>query len=255
MVNRHNAAAAPLAVNGRMFVQGENVVMVYDSYNGVMQWKRDIPGAMRTRLKRSECGNIAASEDSFFVAVGDKCLQLDAETGQTLQSYNMPASKSGSNKWGYLSYVDGVIYGSTMKQTGVSDSIFAIDTQSGDMLWQYGGKNIINLTIAAGDGWLFFIDSSLTPQQREQLLQQDKSHLMNLSSEEVKKAEAAQRKLDVRLAVALDAQTGGKLWERAVDVTDCSNIGIGGGELTAMYRDGVVILCGANANGHYWQKW
>jgi hypothetical protein len=166
----------------------------------------------------------------------------------------MPASKSGSNKWGYLAYIDGVIYGSTMKQTGVSDSIFAIDTQSGETLWQYGGKNIVNLTIAAGDGWLFFIDSSLTPQQREQLLQQDKSHLMNLSSEEAKKAEAAQKKLDVRLAVALDAQTGGKLWERAVDVTDCSNIGIGGGELTAMYRDGVVVLCGANANGHYWRQ-
>jgi outer membrane protein assembly factor BamB len=254
MVNRHNAAAAPLAVNGKLFVQGENVVMVYDSYNGALQWKRDIPGAMRTRLKRSECGNIAASEDSFFVAVGDKCLRLDAETGQTRQSYNMPDSESGSNRWGYLSYVDGVIYGSTMKQIGVSDSIFAIDTQSGETLWQYGGKNIINLTIAAGDGWLFFIDSSLTPQQREQLLQQDKSHLMNLSSEDAKKAEAAQKKLDVRLAVALNAQTGGKLWERAVDVTDCSNIGIGGGELTAMYRDGVVVLCGANANGHYWRQ-
>ncbi|MCP4613655.1 MAG: PQQ-binding-like beta-propeller repeat protein [Planctomycetes bacterium] len=254
MVNRHNAAAAPLAVNGRMFVQGENVVMVYDSYNGVMQWKRDIPGAMRTRLKRSECGNIAASEDSFFVAVEDKCLRLDAETGQTRQNYNMPASKSSSNRWGYLAHVDGVIYGSTMKQTGVSDSIFAIDTQNGETLWQYGGNNIINLTIAAGDGWLFFIDSSLTPQQREQLLQQDKSHLMNLSSEDAKKAEAAQKKLDLRLAVALDAQTGGKLWERAVDVTDCSNIGIGGGELTAMYSDGVVILCGANANGHYWRQ-
>ncbi len=254
MVNRHNAAAAPLAVNGKLFVQGENIVMVYDSYNGVLLWKRDIPGAMRTRLKRSECGNLAASEDSFFVAIGDKCLRLDGETGQTCQSYNIPSSESGSNTWGYLAYVDGVLYGSTMKQTGVSDSIFAIDTQSGETLWQYGGKNIINLTIAAGDGWLFFIDSSLTPQQREQFLRQDKSHLMNLSGEEAKKAEAAQKKLDVRLAVALDAQTGGKLWERAVDVTDCSNIGIGGGELTAMYRDGVLVLCGANANGHYWRQ-
>ncbi len=254
MVNRHNAAAAPLAVNGKLFVQGENVVMAYDSYNGVLLWKRDIPGAMRTRLKRSECGNLAACENSFFIAVGDKCLQLDAETGQTRQSYNMPASESSSNRWGYLAYVDGVLYGSAMRQTGVSDSVFAIDTQSGETLWQYEGKNIINLTIAIGDGWLFLVDSSLTPEQREQLLRQDKSHLMNLSGEEAKKAEAAQKKLDLRLAVALDAQTGGKLWERAVDVTDCSNIGIGGGELTAMYRDGVVVLCGANANGHYWRQ-
>ncbi len=255
MVNRHNAAAAPLAVNGRLFVQGENTVMAYDSYNGVLLWNRDIPGAMRTRLKKSECGNLAACEDSFFVALGDKCLRLDAETGQTRQTYNMPpAAKGSSHRWGYLAYVDGVLYGSAMKQTGVSDSVFAIDTRSGETLWNYKGKNIVNLTIAAGDGWLFFIDSSLTPQQRQQLLRQDKSHLKNLSGEELKKAEAAQKKLDVRLAVALDARTGGKLWESAVDVTDCSNIGIGGGELTAMYHDGVVVLCGANANGHYWSQ-
>ncbi|HUU20432.1 MAG TPA: PQQ-binding-like beta-propeller repeat protein [Sedimentisphaerales bacterium] len=255
MVNRHNAAAAPLAVNGRLFVQGENVVMAYDSYNGVLLWKRDIPGAMRTRLKRSECGNLAVCEDSFFVALDDKCLRLDAETGQTLQTYNMPpVAEGGSHKWGYLAYIDDILYGSTMKQVGVSDSVFAIDTRSGETLWNYQGKNIINLTIAVGDGWLFFIDSSLTPEQREKFLRQDKSHLLNLSAEEAKKAEAAQKELDVRLAVALDAQTGGKLWERAVDVTDCSNIGIGGGELTAMYHDGVVVLCGANANGHYWSQ-
>ncbi|NOR67645.1 MAG: PQQ-binding-like beta-propeller repeat protein, partial [Woeseiaceae bacterium] len=88
MVNRHNAAAAPLAINGKLFIQGENNVMAHDSYNGMELWKRDIPGAMRTRLKKSECGNIAASEDSIFVAVASKCLRLDAETGETLATYN-----------------------------------------------------------------------------------------------------------------------------------------------------------------------
>ncbi|MHC4703372.1 MAG: hypothetical protein ACYTFQ_22630, partial [Planctomycetota bacterium] len=43
-------------------------------------------------------------------------------------------------------------------------------------------------------------------------------------------------------------------WRQAVDVTDCSQIGIGGGELTLMYREGVVVLGGANANGHYWRQ-
>ena len=255
MVNRHDAAAAPLAVNGRLFIQGENIVMVYDSYNGVLQWKREIPGAMRTRLKKSECGNLAASEDSFFVAVGSKCLRLDAETGETRATYTMPPTPEGlSRKWGYVAYVDGILYGSALKQVGVSDSVFAIDTRDGRTLWTYKGGNIANLTIAIGDGWFFFIDSSLTPQQRQVLLQQDKSHLINLSAEEAKKAEKTQKKLDARLAVALDARTGGKIWTKPVDVTDCSRIGIGGGELTAMYRDGILVFCGANANGHYWRQ-
>ncbi len=255
MVNRHDAAAAPLAVNGKLFIQGENIVMAYDSYNGSLLWQRMLPGAMRTRLKRTECSNLAASEDSFFVAVGDKCLRLDAETGRTRATYNLPAAAEGVwPKWGYLAYVDNILFGSTLTERGVSDSVFAIDTRDGKHLWKYNGKNIANLTIAIGDGWIFFVDSSLTPEQREELLRQDKSHLMNLSDEEARKAEDRIKRLDARLAVALDARMGGKLWTKPVDVTDCSKIGIGGGELTAIYRDGIIVLCGANANGHYWRQ-
>ena len=255
MVNRHDAAAAPLAVNGRIFIQGENIVMAYDSYNGTLLWKRNIPGAMRTRLKRTECSNLAASEDSFFVAVGNKCLRLDAETGETRAVYQVPAAlESTSGRWGYLAYVDGILYGSTKTKTGVSNSVFAIDARNGKPLWTYEGKNIANLTITVGDGWFFFIDSSLTAEQRQALLEQDKSHLQNLTDEEAKKAEQRAKRLDARLAIALDARTGGKIWAKPVDVTDCSRIGIGGGELTAMYRDGILVLCGANANGHYWRQ-
>ena len=255
MVNRHDAAASPLAVNGRLFIQGENIVMAYDSYNGMLLWKRDIPGAMRTRLKARECGNLAASQDSFFIAVGDKCLRLDAATGETRATYVMPPMPEGlTRNWGYLAYVNGVLYGSAMTDIGISRSVFAIDVQNGRCLWNYDGKNIANLTIAVGDGWIFFVDSSLTPQQRDTLLKQDKSYLANLRGEQAKKAEEKQKQVDARLAVALDARTGGKLWEKPIDVTDCSRIGIGGGELMAMYRDGIVVLCGANANGHYWKQ-
>jgi outer membrane protein assembly factor BamB len=254
MVNRHNAAAAPLAVNGKLFIQGENMIMAHDSYNGMELWKREIPGAMRTRLKRSECGNIAASQDSLFVAVGSKCLKLDAGTGETRATYTVPGESKGSPKWGYIACVDGILYGSTLTRTGVSSSVFAIDTQDGMALWNCEGKNIINLTIAIGNGWLFFVDSSISPQQRQALLAMDKSHLRSLSSEQAQKAEEAQKKLDVRRVIALDARTGGKLWSEAVDVTDCSQIGIGGGELMLMYREGVVVLGGANANGHYWRQ-
>ena len=54
--------------------------------------------------------------------------------------------------------------------------------------------------------------------------------------------------------VALNARTGKLLWANPVDVTDCSDIGIGGGKLTLMYHDNVLILGGANANGHYWKQ-
>ena len=101
---------------------------------------------------------------------------------------------------------------------------------------------------------MFFIDSSVTSQQRAAILRQDKSELRLLEGEERARAEQRMKALDVRLAVALDAQTGEEIWSEPVDVTDCSEIGIGGGKLSMMYHDDVLILCGANANGHYWKQ-
>ena len=109
-------------------------------------------------------------------------------------------------------------------------------------------------TIAAGDGKVFFIDSSITGDQRQAILLQDKTELKKLTGEQAKLAEERLKKADVRLAVAVDARTGEKLWAHPVDVTDCSNVSSGGGQLTLMYKDDTLLLCGANANGHYWKQ-
>ncbi|MBM3878561.1 MAG: hypothetical protein FJ387_02420 [Verrucomicrobia bacterium] len=254
MVNRHDAAAAPLARDGRLFIQGEEVVLAYDACNGLELWQRDIPGAKRTRLKARECGNLAVTADGLFVAAGGACLRLDPATGRTLATYPIPVTASQPLSWGYLACVDGVLYGSVAKALGVSETLFALDVHTGQTLWAWSGQNLVNLTIALGDGWVFFIDSTLTPEQRQQLLDQDKSRLRQLDGPAAVAAQQAAKSRDLRRAVALDARTGGLAWSRPVDVTDCSGIGIGGGELTAMYRDGILLLCGANANGHYWRQ-
>ncbi|HIE29594.1 TPA: methyltransferase domain-containing protein [Candidatus Poribacteria bacterium] len=54
-------------------------------------WEREIEGAIRTGMG-SECGNLAATDDSLFVAVGEKCLRLDAETGDNRMTYFLPPS-------------------------------------------------------------------------------------------------------------------------------------------------------------------
>jgi hypothetical protein len=56
------------------------------------------------------------------------------------------------------------------------------------------------------------------------------------------------------MAIALNARTGEERWRHAIDVTNCTNVSSGGGNLTLMYRDGHLLICGANANGHYWKQ-
>lgn len=270
MVNRHEGAVGPLSVNGRLFVQGETTIMAYDAYNGRHLWTHENPKALRTGVFQNQNpGNLAAGDDSLFHFVGDKCLQVDMATGKVVATHELPPGKAdGRYEWGYVAINNGMLFGTaTIRQEleaalrrrgktteDATDGLFAIDIATGKHAWAYSGKSISHRTIAIGPDRIFFIDSSITPQQREELLAKDKSALKDLTGEEQEKAEKRLKDADVRLTVALDLKTGEKIWEKAVDVTDCSDIGTGGGKLTMMYANDTLILGGANANGHYWKQ-
>ena len=270
MVNRHNGAVGPISVNGRLFIQGDTTVMAYDSYNGELLWEVANPGALRDGLKAArEPGNMAATNDALFVVVEEKCVQFDAASGKIIHEFEVPGTKPKEERqWGYIAVQDGLLYGTSTdrkdlneerKRRGatVSDStdkIFAFDIAAQKLKWEYQGKHISHVSIAIGDGKVFLIDASLTPEQREAMLRQDKTELAKLTGEAQKIAEERQKKADLRLAVGLDAATGKQLFAKPVDVTDCSEIGDGGGSLTLIYHNGHIVLGGANANGHYWQQ-
>lgn len=288
VVNRHNAALAPLAMDGRFFLQGERKVMAYDAYNGRFLWELADPGARRDNAGAGRNpGNLAAGDGRIFVVADNVCRQLDAATGQKQAEYRLPApADAKTHQWQYLAYSNGTLVGAAMVQTpkrlfypgdtaadnaavrpqpggggkasgqpaAQQDVVFAIDIKSQSLLWTAAAHNIAPATIAVAGGRVFFVDSSITEQQRQAMLRADKSELKRLQGEAAKKAEQRLKKTDVRLAVALDARTGKSIWSQPVDVTDCSEIGAAGGKLTLMYADGVLVLCGANANGHMWPQ-
>jgi outer membrane protein assembly factor BamB len=270
MVNRHEGAVGPLATNGRLFVQGEDKIQAYDAYNGTFLWKVDNPKSIRTGVYQNQTpGNLAASDDRLFHFVKDECFELDAATGATRRVHRLPADKDdGRYEWGYVAVENGLLFGTAtirkeleaklrrrgLKTEDATDAIFAIDTATGKHLWTYQGKSISHHTIAISPENVYFIDSSITPEQRAEILREDKTALAQLTGKERELAEERAKNADVRRAVALEARTGRVLWANPVDVTDCSEIGIGGGKLTLMYHDNVLLLCGANANGHYWKQ-
>jgi outer membrane protein assembly factor BamB len=270
MINRHEAAGAPLSTNGRMFIQGTDSIRAYDAYNGTFLWEHKNPGAIRTGVfNNRETHNLAASDDRLYAAVGNKCTALDAATGSIVAEYTTPQSADGIPRaWAYLAYDQGQLFGTStireelearMRRRGLTvksqtDAVFAVDTQTGQRTWTYRGDNILHTTIAIGPQRVYFIDSSISPEERQQLYLQDKTELRKLSGDAARKAEAEMKKLDLRLAVALDRHTGEKIWERPVNVTDTTDVSAGGGSLTLMFADGHVVLCGANANGHYWKQ-
>jgi outer membrane protein assembly factor BamB len=52
----------------------------------------------------------------------------------------------------------------------VSDKIFALDTETGELLWKREGERIANITIALGDGKLFYADSAVPEKIRNRSL-------------------------------------------------------------------------------------
>ena len=243
MPSRHASNASPLAFGGRMFIQGENVIMAYDSYNGLELWKREIPGALRLGLK-GRCSNLAANDDSLFAVVAGKCLRLDPATGKTVRSYSAPARAGGGAARAWQDYVacDGqTLYGSA------GSCLFAVNVKTGRQLWAHEAKALMPITICLGDGAVFFVDRSTTPQQKAQALKA-------VPVKDRKDARGKTIKPDVRLVVSLDAATGKVKWTSPQYVSDCVKVSKTGGELIAMYANNVLLLCGQPWNGHFWRE-
>ena len=243
MPSRHSSNVSPLAAGGRMFIQAENVVMAYDAYNGMELWSREIVGAVRLDLK-VRCSNIAVNHDSVFVAVDDHCLRLDAATGRTVSRYHLPWLAEGAQhfEWDYLACTDRMLFGSN------GEDIFAYDiSDSNEPRWTHSAGDLIPRTIAMGDGKIFYIDRQTTDAQRNQAM-------VGVTHEASINRRGEPVGPDIRLVVALEAKTGQRLWEKPQYVSDCVYIGPGGGDLTVMYANGVVLLCGQPWNGHFWTE-
>jgi len=111
LIDRHGRPVGPLSADGRLILQGEEVLWGYDAYNGTKLWRRDIPGAFRIRVD-VDAGNLSLSQEGLFAAVGERCLQLDPETGKDLRTHNMPDARK-DRRWGYVGVMDGVLIGSS----------------------------------------------------------------------------------------------------------------------------------------------
>ncbi len=95
MMNRHWMAAAPLSLNGRVFVTGQNHVLAFDAYNGRELWVRELKRAARSYTTSSEGGNFSADDTSIYAAVDAVCYRFDQETGKTLTVYRLPEKLRG----------------------------------------------------------------------------------------------------------------------------------------------------------------
>ncbi len=227
MLDRHHRTVPPLYIDGRMFVPGNDRVYGVDAYNGTVLWNVEVANSRRVAAMR-DAGSMAASKEYLYVAAGDRCYGLAAQTGAC--ELNIPVSPMSDGQprdWGYVAYVGDQLFGSATKPEAsrddhsreqinetyfdfvplvTSDAVFSMNRHTGDRIWRYEATAgaIVNATITIGGGRIYFIESTNVATLQEpsgrsklEVLLQGKSNL-----------------------VALELETGKLVWREAFDLSE-----------------------------------
>jgi outer membrane protein assembly factor BamB len=225
--DRSGRKPSPLAVGGRLFLQGLERVIALDSYNGSVLWSLEIPGFTRFNVPR-DSGNWCADSDHVYAAVGNEVWQLDAATGKIVRIHDVePIDRDGwESDWGFVARSNGQLIGSSVKagaawseywgkegwhdersgpstfQIG-SDRLFARNVEDGSEAWSWSNGVILNSSITIADGRVYFVEC----RHPDIIASVDR----RLGSPEL---------WQQQFLVSLDASTGSKLWERPIDTVD-----------------------------------
>jgi len=230
IVSRHYRAPAPLAVNGYLFVPGNESLHAVDAYNGRVIWQREFPGVGRWPAAHRG-GSLAADADGLYVPLKETCLRLDPATGATLFKYLAPKVDGGAvpditkrlgkarggkrptrpnePAWEFLAVTDSAVVG-TIARPNIMRSwwsqarpenvvVFVLDKQSGKLRWSYRPKRPISSTGIVIAGNRMFLAEGL-------------AEIVAKNSRRGTPVGKERDQEDPRALLALDMDTGEQLW-------------------------------------------
>ncbi|MCC7335163.1 MAG: PQQ-binding-like beta-propeller repeat protein [Pirellulaceae bacterium] len=216
--DRGNRKPSPLASNGRLYLQGHHRLLGLDAHNGTILWAKEMPKMVRFNVPR-DCSNWCCDSHAVYVAVEDSCLKIDGATGEQLAEFTALPNDCGPMNWGFVSRQDDLLIGSSVAPSAAftgywgnefwydakdgenakkvaSDTLFAVDSETGVERWRYDSALVINPTIAISDEKIVFAEC------RSERLRDAQSR--RLDGDEL---------WDNLFIVALDKHTGKLQWE------------------------------------------
>jgi len=189
-----NAPTAALASSGIYIAGGKEFILgyaypeypdttpcihAYDAYNGYELWSRvgkealPIDRALKHYNPEKASSDAVATKNALYVLGGERCHVFDPDTGEIVREFSIPPEPtiSPGDVWLHMALSDGVLIGAAgrspdsrpsnhgMGMRGACRKIFALDPESGDVLWS---RNMLVWTtgFAAGGGRLYALDSS-----------------------------------------------------------------------------------------------
>jgi outer membrane protein assembly factor BamB len=224
IIDRHHRPMSSLVKDGRIFVPTVEGIIAVDAYNGTELWRLEVPKSRRIGALK-DSGHMLATDEYVYIAAEEMCWAVDVVTGVRKLILKAPQiDDSYKHDWGYLNYLGDCLLGSGQKIRAsfykqdfkgkpdngshvlegdfrsviVSDYLFAVDRYTGAIRWTYRDGTIMNSAVTVGDGRIYFAESR-NPEIMKDIdgrLRIDKFCDKNL------------------FIVALDAETGDKIWQR-----------------------------------------
>ncbi|MCK5853005.1 PQQ-binding-like beta-propeller repeat protein, partial [bacterium] len=184
--DRNGRKPAPLAINGKLFVQGNQRIAAINAYNGTVLWSMDIPGMLRMNVNH-DCSNWAADEKQIYTIVKDKLLIINQEDGNIEKELDVPTEVRSKFDWEYIAASDGMFVVSLSPKNSnytdyyggygwydavkgpttdkvMSAALYAYQAGNDQLKWKYEYRHsmIINPTIIIYDKKIFFVESHST---------------------------------------------------------------------------------------------
>ena len=231
MPDRGNRNPPPVSANGRLYIQGNRTLFGLDAYNGTILWAKQIPTMRRANMPR-DGSNMVAADEHVCVAIQDKCVAFDGQTGRRLKDFDVPEEMSVQRpgqeyNWGYVSRIESKLFGSAVRRGAqylgdkgewyegfgdkdiakvTSDAFFAKDAYTGRTHWFYANGQIINSTITIADGRIYFIESR------------------SKAARDAESGRMTREVLQDQMLVCLNAVTGDVVWEKPYDFSKCQYV-------------------------------
>lgn len=108
---RHGHGPQPQVIDGRILIEGVNMIRALDIYTGRMLWETSLPGvgAFFNNLAHqaganASGSNMVSTSDAIYVALRDSCVALDPDTGKIKQTFRLPSRPNSKDVplWGYI---------------------------------------------------------------------------------------------------------------------------------------------------------
>jgi outer membrane protein assembly factor BamB len=185
---RHGHGPQPQVVDGRLFIEGMDLLRAMDIYTGRMLWEASLPsiGELYNNTAHqpganSSGTNYISTAEGIYVAYQRSCVKLDPATGNRTFEYHLPAEPGEKEPplWGYISVFENYLVGGAHPQfnpglqssRGENDNyssssrLAVLDRTSGKVLWTTKARSGFRHNgICIGGGRLYAIDRISGPE-------------------------------------------------------------------------------------------